>query len=231
MEVLRLLWAGGPASHHGRFFRFAEGRRSRPRRRRRRGPSHRHLPGRGCRHARGRDAGGGRSAATPDRSGPGGVRGADGQPCDLGGAELALLGCGVTTSLGAALNTAAVAPGPSVAVIGGGGVGQPVVQGVRIAGAAVIIAIDPVPGRRAASVRRSYPRRGPGPRGSGRPGAGADRRPRRRLQLRGRRADRTHGPGLRPGSCRGDGDARSCATSPTSSAAPRAPVHQRNANP
>jgi len=67
--------------------------------------------------------------------------------------ELALLGCGVTTGLGAALNTAAVTPGSSVAVIGCGGVGQSVIQGARIAGAAVIIAIDPVPGRREASMR------------------------------------------------------------------------------
>ena len=66
--------------------------------------------------------------------------------------ELALLGCGVTTGLGAALNTAAVTPGSSVAVIGCGGVGQSVIQGARIAGAAVIIAIDPVPGRREASM-------------------------------------------------------------------------------
>jgi S-(hydroxymethyl)glutathione dehydrogenase / alcohol dehydrogenase len=67
--------------------------------------------------------------------------------------QLALLGCGVTTGLGAALNTAAVAPGSSVAVIGCGGVGQAVIQGARIAGAAVIIAIDPVPARREASAR------------------------------------------------------------------------------
>jgi S-(hydroxymethyl)glutathione dehydrogenase/alcohol dehydrogenase len=72
---------------------------------------------------------------------------------DLADSELALLGCGVTTGLGAALNTAAVAPGSSVAVIGCGGVGQSVIQGARIAGAAVIIAIDPVPGRREASLR------------------------------------------------------------------------------
>jgi S-(hydroxymethyl)glutathione dehydrogenase/alcohol dehydrogenase len=72
---------------------------------------------------------------------------------DLADEELALLGCGVTTGLGAALNTAAVTPGSSVAVIGCGGVGQSVIQGARIAGAAVIIAIDPMPGRREASVR------------------------------------------------------------------------------
>ncbi|ROO85910.1 S-(hydroxymethyl)glutathione dehydrogenase/alcohol dehydrogenase [Actinocorallia herbida] len=71
---------------------------------------------------------------------------------DLADEELALLGCGVTTGLGAVLNTAAVTPGASVAVIGCGGVGQSVVQGARIAGAAVIIAVDPVPGRRAAAL-------------------------------------------------------------------------------
>jgi S-(hydroxymethyl)glutathione dehydrogenase / alcohol dehydrogenase len=65
--------------------------------------------------------------------------------------ELALLGCGVTTGLGAALNTAKVTPGSSVAVIGCGGVGQSVIQGARIAGAAVIIAVDPVAERRAGS--------------------------------------------------------------------------------
>ena len=72
---------------------------------------------------------------------------------DLADEQLALLGCGVTTGLGAALNTAAVSPGSSVAVIGCGGVGQSVIQGARIAGAAVIVAIDPMPVRREASVR------------------------------------------------------------------------------
>jgi S-(hydroxymethyl)glutathione dehydrogenase/alcohol dehydrogenase len=67
--------------------------------------------------------------------------------------QLALLGCGVTTGLGAALNTAGVTPGSSVAVIGCGGVGQSVIQGARIAGAAVIIAIDPIEARRGSSVR------------------------------------------------------------------------------
>jgi S-(hydroxymethyl)glutathione dehydrogenase / alcohol dehydrogenase len=71
---------------------------------------------------------------------------------DLADEELALLGCGVTTGLGAALNTAGVSPGSSVAVIGCGGVGQSVVQGARIAGAATIIAIDPEPARRSAAL-------------------------------------------------------------------------------
>lgn len=70
---------------------------------------------------------------------------------DLADEQLALLGCGVTTGLGAALNTAGVTPGSSVAVIGCGGVGQSAVQGARIAGAALIIAIDPLAQRREAA--------------------------------------------------------------------------------
>ena len=62
---------------------------------------------------------------------------------DLPDAQLALIGCGVTTGVGAALNTAKVTPGASVAVLGCGGVGQAVIQGARIAGAGRIIAIDP----------------------------------------------------------------------------------------
>ncbi len=72
---------------------------------------------------------------------------------DLADEQLALLGCGVTTGLGAALNTARDVPGASEAVIGCGGVGQSVIQGARIAGAATIIAIDPAPERRQASLR------------------------------------------------------------------------------
>jgi S-(hydroxymethyl)glutathione dehydrogenase / alcohol dehydrogenase len=67
--------------------------------------------------------------------------------------ELALLGCGVTTGLGAALNTAGVRPGSSVAVIGCGGVGQSAIQGARIAGASLIVAIDPAPSRRESSLK------------------------------------------------------------------------------
>lgn len=70
---------------------------------------------------------------------------------DLVDEQLALLGCGVTTGLGAALNTAGVTPGSSVAVIGCGGVGQSVVQGARIAGAAVIVAVDLAAERRVAA--------------------------------------------------------------------------------
>lgn len=59
-------------------------------------------------------------------------------------AELALIGCGVTTGIGAVLWTAKVPPGASVAVFGCGGVGQFVVQGARIAGSAEVFAVDPV---------------------------------------------------------------------------------------
>src|SRR2546428_3458132 len=62
---------------------------------------------------------------------------------DLPDAQLALIGCVVTTGVGAALNTAKVKPGSTVAVLGCGGVGQAVIQGPRIAGAGRIIAIDP----------------------------------------------------------------------------------------
>jgi S-(hydroxymethyl)glutathione dehydrogenase/alcohol dehydrogenase len=54
----------------------------------------------------------------------------------------ALIGCAVTTGVGAALNTAQVTPGSSVAVFGAGGVGISVIQGARIAGARQIIAVD-----------------------------------------------------------------------------------------
>ena len=63
---------------------------------------------------------------------------------DLPAEQLALIGCGVTTGVGAALNTAQIKPGSTVAVIGCGGVGQSVIQGARIAGASRIFAVDPV---------------------------------------------------------------------------------------
>jgi S-(hydroxymethyl)glutathione dehydrogenase / alcohol dehydrogenase len=54
----------------------------------------------------------------------------------------ALIGCGVLTGVGAALNTADIKQGDTVAVVGCGGVGLNVIQGARIAGAGEIIAID-----------------------------------------------------------------------------------------
>uniref|UniRef100_A0AAU2VWB8 Zn-dependent alcohol dehydrogenase n=1 Tax=Streptomyces sp. NBC_00008 TaxID=2903610 RepID=A0AAU2VWB8_9ACTN len=65
----------------------------------------------------------------------------------------ALIGCGVTTGLGAAINTAQVEAGSSVAVIGCGGVGISAIQGARVQGAAQIVAVDPVASRREAALR------------------------------------------------------------------------------
>jgi S-(hydroxymethyl)glutathione dehydrogenase / alcohol dehydrogenase len=53
-----------------------------------------------------------------------------------------LIGCGVMTGVGAALNKAKVQPGSSVVVFGCGGVGIAAIQGARIAGAAEIVAVD-----------------------------------------------------------------------------------------
>jgi S-(hydroxymethyl)glutathione dehydrogenase/alcohol dehydrogenase len=53
-----------------------------------------------------------------------------------------LVGCGVMTGVGAALNTAKVKPGSSVVVFGCGGVGIAAIQGARVAGAAEIVAVD-----------------------------------------------------------------------------------------
>jgi S-(hydroxymethyl)glutathione dehydrogenase/alcohol dehydrogenase len=65
----------------------------------------------------------------------------------------AVVGCAVTTGVGAALRTAEVKAGEHVAVIGCGGVGLSVIQGCRLAGAAQIIAIDTVPARLEAAQR------------------------------------------------------------------------------
>ena len=54
----------------------------------------------------------------------------------------ALIGCGVTTGVGAVIHTAAVEPGSTVAVSGCGGVGLSCINGAEIAGASRIIAVD-----------------------------------------------------------------------------------------
>jgi NDMA-dependent alcohol dehydrogenase len=63
-------------------------------------------------------------------------------PADFDLKLAALIGCGVLTGAGAAMNTADIHPGDTVAVVGCGGVGLNVIQGARIAGAAEIIAVD-----------------------------------------------------------------------------------------
>jgi S-(hydroxymethyl)glutathione dehydrogenase / alcohol dehydrogenase len=56
--------------------------------------------------------------------------------------KAALIGCSVTTGVGAAINTAQVRPGSSAAIFGAGGIGLNVIQGAVIAGAEKIIAVD-----------------------------------------------------------------------------------------
>src|SRR5919197_6352477 len=67
--------------------------------------------------------------------------------------EAALLGCAALTGVGAVLFAARVEPGSTVFVVGAGGVGQFVVQGARIAGAAEIVCVDPIEERRALAGR------------------------------------------------------------------------------
>lgn len=69
-------------------------------------------------------------------------------PSDVPFEVAALIGCGATTGIGAAINTAQVRPGQSVAVFGLGAVGLAAIQGAVVCGAAEIIGIDPVFDRR-----------------------------------------------------------------------------------
>jgi len=63
--------------------------------------------------------------------------------------KVCYIGCGVTTGIGAVINTAKVSPGDTVVVFGLGGIGLNVVQGARLAGASRIVGIDVNPKRRA----------------------------------------------------------------------------------
>jgi S-(hydroxymethyl)glutathione dehydrogenase/alcohol dehydrogenase len=63
--------------------------------------------------------------------------------------KVCYIGCGVTTGIGAVINTAKVKPGSNVAVFGLGGIGLNVLQGARMVGADMIIGIDLNPAREA----------------------------------------------------------------------------------
>ena len=63
--------------------------------------------------------------------------------------KICYIGCGVTTGVGAVINTAKVRPGSTVAVFGLGGIGLNVVQGARMVGADMIIGVDLNPDREA----------------------------------------------------------------------------------
>ena len=63
--------------------------------------------------------------------------------------KVCYIGCGVTTGIGAVINTAKVQPGDNVVVFGLGGIGLNVIQGARIAGADQIIGVDVNPAKQA----------------------------------------------------------------------------------
>src|ERR687891_556903 len=63
--------------------------------------------------------------------------------------KVCYVGCGVTTGIGAVINTAKVEPGANVVVFGLGGIGLNVIQGLRLAGADMIIGVDINPERKA----------------------------------------------------------------------------------
>lgn len=63
--------------------------------------------------------------------------------------KVCYIGCGVTTGIGAVINTAKVRAGENVVVFGLGGIGLNVVQGARMVGAGMIIGVDINPGRKA----------------------------------------------------------------------------------
>jgi len=62
--------------------------------------------------------------------------------------KVCYIGCGVTTGIGAVINTAKVEPGANVVVFGLGGIGLNVVQGARMAGASMIVGVDTNPARK-----------------------------------------------------------------------------------
>jgi S-(hydroxymethyl)glutathione dehydrogenase / alcohol dehydrogenase len=67
--------------------------------------------------------------------------------------KVCYIGCGVTTGIGAVINTAKVEPGANVVVFGLGGIGLNVIQGARMAGANKIIGVDLNPNRKALGER------------------------------------------------------------------------------
>ena len=111
--------------------------------------------------------------------------------------SICYIGCGVTTGVGAVINTAKVQVGDTVVVFGLGGIGLNVVQGARIAGARMIAGVDLNPARQHDRREiRPHAFRQPG-RGSRRSGAlpGRSDRRRRRLRVRVHRQRQADAPG------------------------------------
>ena len=99
-----------------------------------------------------------------------------------------LIGCGVMTGAGAALNLGAIAHGDTVMVIGCGAVGLAAVQGARLAGAGAIIAVDLDPAKLALAAKMGATEGVDASKEDvGRVRQARDRRPRRRCRDRGRR--------------------------------------------
>lgn len=73
-------------------------------------------------------------------------------PASVSPAEASVLGCAALTGIGAVRNAAGVRAGETALVIGAGGVGQFTVEGLRLAGASTIVAVDPVESRRTAAL-------------------------------------------------------------------------------
>jgi S-(hydroxymethyl)glutathione dehydrogenase/alcohol dehydrogenase len=67
--------------------------------------------------------------------------------------KVCYIGCGVTTGIGAVINTAKVEPGANVVVFGLGGIGLNVIQGARLAGAGMIVGVDINPARKALAAK------------------------------------------------------------------------------
>jgi S-(hydroxymethyl)glutathione dehydrogenase / alcohol dehydrogenase len=72
---------------------------------------------------------------------------------DVDLADACVIGCAVQTGVGAVLQTAHVEEGATVLVLGAGGIGIAVIQGARLAGASIVVAVDPVAARREAALR------------------------------------------------------------------------------
>ena len=111
--------------------------------------------------------------------------------------KVCYIGCGVTTGIGAVINTAKVEAGANVVVFGLGGIGLNVVQGARMVGANKIIGVDLNPARKALAEKfglTHFVNPEGGRRRSGRASRRAHRR-RRGLQFRMRRQCRSDAPG------------------------------------
>ena len=111
--------------------------------------------------------------------------------------KVCYIGCGVTTGIGAVMNTAKVEAGARCVVFGLGGIGLNVIQGLRLVGAEMIVGVDLNPRRKeiAGEIRHDAFRQSE--RGAGRPGSlsGRSDQGRRRLQLRMHRQREGDAPG------------------------------------